>query len=87
MTERCFDPCKMRSWEDLRAKFDLDDNKKIYWRLNYIGDHTILRPASTNRVRAYVTYSKSQILQVAVLDDFLTSTFTNTTFQFPEYVK
>ena len=23
---------KMRNWEDLRAKFDLDENKKIYWR-------------------------------------------------------
>ena len=23
---------KMRSWEDLRAKLGLDDNKKIYWR-------------------------------------------------------
>ena len=43
--------------------------------------------ALTNRVGAYVTHSKSQILQVAVLDYFLTSTFTNTTFQFPEYVK
>ena len=23
---------KMISWEDLRAKLDLDDNKKFYWR-------------------------------------------------------
>ena len=23
---------KMRSWEDLRAKLGLDDNKKFYWR-------------------------------------------------------
>ena len=22
----------MRSWEDLRAKLDLDGNRKIYWR-------------------------------------------------------
>ena len=22
---------KMRSWEDLRAKFDLGDNRKFYW--------------------------------------------------------
>ena len=43
--------------------------------------------ALTNRVRAYVTYSKSQTLQIAVLDYFLTSTFTNTTFHFPDYVK
>ena len=41
----------------------------------------------TNRLRAYVTYSKSQILQVALLDYSLTSTFTNILFQFPEYVK
>ena len=24
--------CKMKSWEDLRAKLDLDDNKKFYWK-------------------------------------------------------
>ena len=24
----------MRSWEDLRAKLGLDDNKKFYWRQN-----------------------------------------------------
>ena len=23
---------KMKSWEDLRAKLGLDDNKKFYWR-------------------------------------------------------
>ena len=22
---------KMRSWKDLRAKLDLDDNRKLYW--------------------------------------------------------
>ena len=42
---------------------------------------------SRSRVRAYVTDSKSKILQIAVLDYFLTSTLTNTLFQFPEYVK
>ena len=34
-----------------------------------------------------VTYSRSYILQIAVRDYFLTTTFTNTTFQFTEYVK
>ena len=41
----------------------------------------------TNRVRAYVTYLKSKILQIAVLDYFLTSMLTNTISQFPEFVK
>ena len=31
---------KMRSWKDLRAKLDLDDNRKLYW-IQVI--HTILR--------------------------------------------
>ena len=35
----------------------------------------------------YVTYSKSKMLQIDVLDYFLTSTLTNTLFQFPEQVK
>ena len=43
--------------------------------------------ALTNCVRAYLTYSKSKILQIVVLDYFLTSTLTNTLFQFPDYVK
>ena len=35
-----------------------------------------------------VTYSKSQISQIAVFDYFLTSTLKkNTLFQFPEYAK
>ena len=38
-------------------------------------------------VRVYATYSKSKILQIAVLDYFLISMFTNTLFQFSEYVK
>ena len=43
--------------------------------------------ALTNRIHAYMTYSKSQILQTAVLDYFLASTFMYTPFQFPEYVE
>ena len=38
-----------------------------------------------NHGHAYITCSKSQILQTAVLDYFLTSTFTNTTFQFSKH--
>ena len=41
--------------------------------------------ALTNCTQAYVANSKSKILQIAVLDYFVTSMFTNTTFQFPEY--
>ena len=36
---------------------------------------------------AYITDLKSQILQIGVLDYFLTSMFMNRIFQFPEYVK
>ena len=32
-------------------------------------------------------YSKSYILQIAILDYFLTSIFTNATFWFPQYMK
>ena len=37
---------------------------------------------ATNRGRAYVMYSKSEILQIAVLDYFLISTFTKHVFSF-----
>ena len=43
--------------------------------------------ALTNCARAYITYLKSQILKVSVLDYFLRSTFMSTTFQFSEYLK
>ena len=43
--------------------------------------------ALTNRVGARVKYLKPKKLQIVVLDYFLTSTLTNTLFQFPEYVK
>ena len=40
-----------------------------------------------DKSRTYVvTYPKPNILQIAVLAYFLTSKFTNTTFQFPHYV-
>ena len=44
----------------------------------------MLEQALTNRIRAYETYSESQILLTAILDYFLASTFTYTPFQFPE---
>ena len=47
----------------------------------------VLTQALTNRVSAYATHLKSLILQIAVCDYFLTSTFVNTLFQFSEYVK
>ena len=39
-----------------------------------------LLQALTNRERAYVTYLKPKILQIAVLDYFLTSTLTKHSF-------
>ena len=47
---------------------------------------SIVYQALTNCV-AYVMYSKLEILQIAILDYFLTSILSNTLFQFPEYVK
>ena len=47
----------------------------------------LITQALTNRIHVFVTYSKSYILQIAVLVYFLGSTFMNTTFLFPEYVK
>ena len=32
----------MRSWEDLRAKLDMDDYQQKYWRLNYPHHPTIM---------------------------------------------
>ena len=43
--------------------------------------------ALTNCIHAYVMYLKSKVLQIVVLDYFLTSTLTNTFFQFSKYVK
>ena len=58
----------------------------IHWDLKvhctFIGKRTL-----ANRVFAYLAYSKSRILQFAVLHFNLTSVLTNTSFQFSEYVK
>ena len=45
------------------------------------------RQALTDHVHAYVENSKSQILQIRLLDYFQLSTLSNTLFQFPEYMK
>ena len=45
-------------------------------------------PSRLNKSFMYIRYVlKIHILQIAVLDYFLTSTFTNTTFHFPDYLK
>ena len=45
-------------------------------------------PLRLNKSIMYIRYVlKIHILQIAVLDYFLTSTFTNTTFHFPDYLK
>ena len=33
---------KMRSWEDLRAKLGLDNNKRFYWGINYLHNPSCL---------------------------------------------
>ena len=58
----------------------------LFW-LNAVIPIVFFLMLSRSRVRMYVTYSKSKILQIAVLDYFLTRTLTNILFQFPEYVK
>ena len=46
--------------------------------------HSITYQALTNCICAYMTYLKSLILQIAILDYFLTSMLTNSPFQFLE---
>ena len=59
-------------------------------RLNYeekVKDFLRYAQALTNHVCAYVTYSKSYILQIAILDFISASMFMNTPFQVAEYMK
>ena len=53
----------------------------------YLMNHFAETQALINRLCAYLTYTKPKILQIPVLDYFLTSTLMNTIFQFSEYMK
>ena len=82
--------CILKLSKVLMYEFYYDYIKNKYGdnsRLLFIDNDSLTYQALTNHARAYVTYSKSKILEFAVLDYFLTSTLTNTLFQFPEYVK